>query len=62
VLAHPQQAIINRKTIASLISRFGTTSIDLHDYYQQKAFYRSLAQMLMAIDAAVYAILSSRAA
>jgi hypothetical protein len=61
-IAHSQQALRKPETVASLKRRFGTTKINLRDYYHQKEFYRCLAQMLMAIDEALAALAGERAA
>ena len=61
-IAHSQQALRKPATVASLKRRFGTTKINLRDYYHQKEFYRCIAQMLIAIDEALASIARVRAA
>ena len=56
-LAHPAALLSNAVIVESLERRFGSTSINLHDYYHQKEYYRSLGAMLIAIDAAVFELL-----
>lgn len=57
-LSHPAAFLDNPMTVASLRRRFGTTFVDLHEYYHQKEFYRCLAAMLVAVDNAVVTLIS----
>jgi len=58
-LAHPAAFLDNPTTVASLQRRFGTTFIDLRKYCHQKEFYRCLAAMLIAVDEAVFTLISN---
>ena len=60
LLAHPVTRLTRQSVRSSLLRRFGKKGLDLRDYFHRKEFYRCMGIMLIAIDDAIDATISSR--